>query len=68
MGVAMAQRELVSISMLAVSLWVVHAEYLLPRLTLYTEQAAAVIAKRVCAEHGVAQLGYSEIVQRTLWV
>jgi hypothetical protein len=68
MGDSMAQRELVSISMLTVSLWVVHAEYLLPRLTLYTEQAAAVIGKSVCAEHGVTQLRYSEIVQRILWV
>jgi hypothetical protein len=68
MGISMTQEELVSVSMLTVSLRIVHAEYHLPRLTLYTEQAAAIIAKCACAEHGAAQLRYSAIVMRILLV
>jgi hypothetical protein len=49
MVVSMTQRELVSISMLTVSLWIIHAEYLLPRLTLYTEHRKMRVCRTWCS-------------------
>jgi hypothetical protein len=55
MGISMTQQELVSVSVLTVSLWIVHAEYHLARLTLYTEQTAAARAQNMVQHNCVTR-------------